>query len=191
MVCDIPYKRLMGWVAPSIGFIGITTQTPVMFTGNKAYMQVSIRSSPLAYSTLIALDTKDESFLFEVDEWCGRGMAAAIEKFYDVYPNVDSVQFGPSNIVDGARTATQQQKLNIIKYMSMDILNCIAQIILKQKLHLHGYARWYMKNVTNDTYSNLITRCACNCIWRSKIESDVVTYTLIEFTPTKHYNNGT
>jgi hypothetical protein len=172
-------KMSIECTAPPKGFIGVTNHTNIVFAKSSAHVQVSIRSSPhQAYATLIALDWDRKSFLFEVDDWGGCGFWEVLNKFYDTYNTLDREKFGQGDI-----TPTQQQKLNVIMYMSMDVINCIEQIILVQP-NPRSYARWYGKSFINgDTYSNLITRCACKCIQNSEIEIRTPAYTLTEFDP--------
>lgn len=151
------------------------------FAGTKAVIEIIVYSVP-QYKTIISMNWLGDCYTFEITKWSGTGFAPALGRFFKQYPDSP---FGKLDDI-GTHLGTVDDKLNIVRQMSYDVVKCIGQIYLQFRSGIRGYALYYREKVSrslDDDYVNFITLIACHCIVHSDFHGDKIQYPIIQFSP--------
>ena len=106
------------------------------------------------------------TYTFPITRWMGTRMQKSLLLFHQ-HTSREEATYG-SVTTDGSVQTTADQKRNIFKQTIRDLVSAIKLIISEYKTSLLDYAMWYRDirpgGSSLDTYSELITHMACECI---------------------------
>lgn len=132
-----------------------------------------------SWQTVMDFVFSQRAYNFNVTTWSRRGLSTFLSKFLEHY------QAEPDRGTlseDGTPIVSYEQKIAAVMQACRDIFTTIDMILTQHGRGMLDYAVWYReRHHERDTYADMITRVACNCIVHADMLAPQITWEVVRF----------